>query len=211
MRICPESLPFALPTALAAVAAFAVGGTVVGLALAALTVVMAAFFRDPPRHMDAPAEHALAPADGKVVDVVEADPPRRGPRVAIFLSLLDVHVARAPLDGELVTCVDVPGGYRAAFRPEARYNARTLLDVRTPGAGRLHLALIAGLVARRVVPWVHAPMKLRRGQRIAVIRFGSRAEIELPCGYEASVSIGQRVRAGETVVAKPVPSTQVMA
>ena len=210
MRICSESLPFTLPAALAAAAAFAVGHAVPGVALVVLTAVLAAFFRDPHRRTNAPTGHAVAPADGRVVDVVAADPPRRGPRIAIFLSLLDVHVARAPLDGELVRCVDVPGGYRAAFRPEARDNARTLLDVRT-GSGRAHLALIAGLVARRVVPWVSAPTMLRRGQRIAVIRFGSRAEIELPCGYEAAVSIGQRVRAGETVVATPAPASGVAA
>ena len=81
------------------------------------------------------------------------------------------------------------------------------MDVDTE-SGRLDLALIAGLVARRVVPWVGAPTNLRRGQRIAVIRFGSRAEIELPRGYRPSVAVGQRVRAGETVLASLEPSPE---
>jgi phosphatidylserine decarboxylase len=202
MRICPESLPFILPPALAAAAAFAVDVPVFGAVLLGLVVVLAAFFRDPPRHTDAPDGHALAPADGRVVEVVPAEPPGRGPRIAIFLSLLDVHVARAPLDARIVRSRSVPGGYRAAFRPEATRNARTLLDMAVT-SGQMHLALIAGLVARRVVPWVGAPMSVRRGQRIAVIRFGSRAEVDLPRGYRAGVEVGQRVRAGETVIAMP--------
>lgn len=197
MPIRSEALPYALPGAVAAAVAAAFGAPWIALALAFLAVVLAAFFRDPERHADAPSAAVLSPADGRVVEVVRDD---RGLLIAIFLSVFNVHVTRSPVDGRLRAWERIAGGYAMAFRDAASQNARHLLRIDTPG-GRVELSLIAGAVARRVVPFFAAPADLARGERIALIKFGSRAELLLPADHSAVVSVGDRVRAGQTVVA----------
>lgn len=198
MRISSDGLPFILPLALASTVVASIGWPLPAALLVVLTVAVAAFFRDPDRASDAPAGAVLSPADGRVLDAGLIADGRV--RVVIFLSLFDVHVARSPVPGELVECVRRPGGYAAAFRDEASRNARVEMRIRTP-QGILYVGLMAGLVARRVLPWVSAPATLRRGQRVAIIRFGSRSEIETPRGYVPAVRAGDTVRAGQTVIA----------
>lgn len=197
MSVRSEALPYVLPLALAAALALALGHVVVALALALLSGSLAAFFRDPPRQADAPATVVVSPADGRVVAVDDTD---NGMMIAIFLALWNVHVTRSPVDGELLSAEFHPGGFAPAFRPGASENARWITRLRSSGQ-ELELALIAGFVARRVVPWVDAGDEVRRSQRIALVRFGSRAEIRLPVSYRASVSVGDRVKAGETPIA----------
>lgn len=199
MRICSDALPFALPPALVAAVALAAGQTWLAAAAALVAAGVAAFFRDPERHSSAPADQVISPADGRVLFVRSEDD---GLRIAIFLSVFNVHVARAPIGGHLSSSMRLPGGYAAAYHDRASRNARVEMDIETPG-GTVHLGLMAGLVARRVLPWVSAPASLQRGQRIAIIRFGSRAELLLPASYEALVHKGDRVRAGETALARP--------
>lgn len=200
MRLSSDGLPFILPPALAAVALLAAGLRLPALAVAVLAVLVAAFFRDPDRHSEAPPGNVLSPADGRVVVAERLDDGRL--RLAVFLSLFNVHVARSPVSGHLRECRRIPGPCRAAFRDDAVHNARVQLDIESD-AGPVDLSLMAGLVARRVLPWVDAPDDLQRGQRIAIIRFGSRAELFLPSGLELAVETGTRVRAGETVIARP--------
>ncbi len=171
-----------------------------GLAFAAamIAVALGAFFRDPPRHSDSPPNCVLSPADGRVV-AVSSD--ASGVDIAIFLSVFNVHVTRAPIDGALIEWERIVGGYAMAFRGAASHNARHRV-VLTTERGKVELSLIAGAVARRVVPFVFPPSSLRRGQRIALIKFGSRAELRLPPGHAAVVSVGDRVRAGETILAE---------
>jgi phosphatidylserine decarboxylase len=132
--------------------------------------------------------------------VVEVLADERGVQVAIFLSVFNVHVTRAPLAGRLLQWERIDGGYAMAFRAAASHNARHRVVIDTP-RGQVELSLIAGAVARRVVPFVAPPDTLERGQRIALIKFGSRAELRLPAGYSAVVSVGDRVRAGLSVIA----------
>jgi phosphatidylserine decarboxylase len=205
MRIASDALPFALPPALLAVTALAWGLLLPGVLLAALAAAITAFFRDPERSSDAPSGHVLSPADGRVLAAGPEDDGRV--RVTIFLSLFNVHVARSPVAGRLVRAERIDGGYAAAYRDEAAQNARVHMEVETP-AGPVEFALMAGLVARRVLPWVSAPARLERGQRVAIIRFGSRSEVLLPRGFEAVVAEGDTVRAGVTVIARPVREDQ---
>ncbi|HEX9700799.1 MAG TPA: phosphatidylserine decarboxylase [Acidobacteriota bacterium] len=198
MWLRSEAFPYVVPGALVAAVAAAAGYPVVFLAAALIAAALGAFFRDPERLDVAPADAVLAPADGRVVDVA-ARPD--GVHIAIFLSIFNVHVTRAPVGGALLSWERIAGGYAMAFRPSASQNARHRLLIEAP-AGRVELSLIAGAVARRVVPWVSPPQVLQRGQRIALIKFGSRAELRLPAGHAAVVSVGSRVRAGETVVAR---------
>jgi len=200
MRIASDALPFALPPAVLAAGALAWGAWIPGLVLALFAAAIAAFFRDPDRHSDAPADHVLSPADGKVLAVGHDAEGKL--KVVIFLSLFNVHVARSPVAGRLVRAERIPGGYAAAYRDEAAQNARVDMMVES-AQGPVQFALMAGLVARRVLPWVSAPAELSRGQRVAIIRFGSRAEIRLPGSFEPTIAEGAAVRAGATVIARP--------
>lgn len=198
MRIASDGLPFILPPALIAAVAFATQLPYLASASVIVAVAVAAFFRDPDRLVRAAPNAVLSPADGRVVEV-QSDV--GGVSIAVFLSLLNVHIARSPIAGQLVRCEAKGGGYAAAFSPRARHNARVEMDV-TSSTDMVRLSLMAGLVARRVLPWVEAPAPLRQGQRIAIIRFGSRAEIQLPAGFEATVQVGDTVRAGLTTIAR---------
>jgi phosphatidylserine decarboxylase len=198
MSIRSAALPYVLPAAVASAVLAAAGQFLAAAILAALAAALGAFFRDPTRHSESPAHCILSPADGRVVEVTPHD---AGVDLAIFLSVFNVHVTRAPVGGELRVWERIAGGYAMAFRRTASQNARHRVLIDT-AHGTVELSLIAGAVARRVVPFVAPPAALRRGQRIALIKFGSRAELRLPAGHVAVVSVGDHVRAGETVIAE---------
>ena len=193
-----EALPYVLPVALGAAAPASTGYELAALAFALLAASLAAFFRDPARESDAPPNCRLSPADGKVVEVSSSD---NGVKIAIFLSIFNVHVTRSPLAGQLIEWKRIMGGSAMAFREHASNNARHRAVIESP-LGKVELSLIAGALARRVVPFVIPPKYLERGERIALIKFGSRTELRLPIGYSAMVSVGGSVRAGKTVIAK---------
>ncbi len=193
-----EALPYVFPGALAAAVVASMGYGVVALLLALLAASLGAFFRDPERQSDDPPNCVLSPADGRVVEVKSGD---RGVEIAIFLSVFNVHVTRSPVAGRLVEWRRIAGGYAMAFRERASDNARHRVIIESQG-GNVELSLIAGALARRIVPFVAPPAELERGERMALIKFGSRAELRLPAGYSAVVSVGEQVRAGQTVVAE---------
>jgi len=199
MTIRSDSIPFLLPPAIVTALLAATGSSYVALIAAVLTVAVAAFFRDPERISNAPDGVLLSPADGRVLSVKRLDDGQTA--ITIFLSVFNVHVARSPATGTMTRCVAKGGGFAAAFSDKADKNARVEMDIRT-SAGSVELTLFAGLVARRVLPWVAAPTELRRGQRIAIIRFGSRSRIVLPLAYVATLQEGDRVRAGATPIAR---------
>ena len=201
MSIRSDALPYVLPGAFAAAVAAALGAWPAAAGFALLATALGAFFRDPERGSDAPGDAVLSPADGRVVAV---EPDHGGVRIAIFLSVFNVHVTRAPLTGRLLEWQRIAGAYAMAFRDSAAENARHRVLLRS-GHGTIELSLMAGAVARRIVPFVAPPQDLARGQRIALIKFGSRAELRLPAGYVAVVSVGDRVRAGASVIATVRP------
>ena len=199
-----EALPYVLPVALGAAATVAAGYELAALFLALLAASLGAFFRDPQRESNTPLDCILSPADGRVVEVSSNE---TGVEIAIFLSIFNAHVIRSPLAGQLIEWKRVPGGYAMAFREHASSNARHRVVIESP-LGKVELSLIAGALARRVVPFVMPPKDLERGERIALIKFGSRTELRLPIGYSAVVSVGGTVRAGKTVVAKTLDMKQ---
>jgi len=198
MPIRSDSLPFLLPLAVVTVL-LAATSSYLALAAGALTVCVALFFRDPERISNAPHGILVSPADGRVLSVKQCDD--GSTRITIFLSVFNVHVARSPAAGTLTRSVPRGGGFAAAFSDKADQNARVEMNIRT-SAGEVGVTLFAGLVARRVLPWVTAPSELRRGQRVAIIRFGSRARVVLPPAYVATLHEGDRVRAGATPIAR---------
>lgn len=164
------------------------------------------FFRDPVR--TAPAEAAgllLAPADGKVVEIVTEEEPLylKGPsqRISIFLSPLNVHVNRSPAAGVVEYERYVPGDYLVAWHPKAsEKNERSEVGVRHPTGTKVLFKQIAGAVARRIVYDAPVGKELAAGERYGIVKFGSRMDIAVPPHVTIDVTLGQRTVAGETVI-----------
>lgn len=166
------------------------------------------FFRDPRRRVPEGEQNVVAPADGRVTDVTDVRLPEFGDapmiRIGIFLSVLDVHVNRAPCAGEVRQVVYTPGKFHSAMSPVAGdENEANMIRVST-AAGDIVIRQIAGLIARRIVCAVQEGDKLERGQRIGMIKFGSRTELFLPKDRVADVcvAVGQKVRGAATIVAR---------
>jgi phosphatidylserine decarboxylase len=169
------------------------------------------FFRDPDPHVPLEAERIVAPAHGKVDGIEETTESEYlgGPcrRVSIFLSVFDVHVQKAPVAGRIAYLEHHPGEFLNAMRPEsALRNEHVVIGIESnERAGeKLALRLIAGLIARRIVPWAKVGDEVARGERLSLIQFGSRVDLYLPLEYRLLVQVGDRVRGGETVVAERV-------
>ncbi len=178
----------------------------------ALTGFVAYFFRDPERSSPTEPGLLLAPADGKIVAVSPlqndlAQP--SGTLVSIFLSVLDVHINRAPVSGTVVDVHYRPGKFLPAFRPDASaLNEQNSVTLQAGGT-RVIIKQIAGILARRIVCRVKAGDTLRSGERFGLIRFGSRVDILIPPEFAVCARPGQRVRGGESVLASSLSqSTQ---
>jgi phosphatidylserine decarboxylase len=168
------------------------------------------FFRDPDRVVPQRQGAVVSPADGKIAAIAEAVPPRelalgdqKLVRVSVFLSVLDVHIARTPVAGRISRSVYVPGKFLNAELDKASdENERQALVVETGEGRKFGLMLIAGLIARRIVTFVGEEASVAAGERIGLIRFGSRVDVYLPAGGEVLVSVGQTAIGGETVLAE---------
>ncbi|MCE9542976.1 MAG: phosphatidylserine decarboxylase family protein [Verrucomicrobia bacterium] len=181
-----------------------------GMAFAAAMIVFSLwFFRDPERVSPADPLLAVSPADGTVtlVEEVEEDQffKRRMKRVSIFLSVFDVHVNRTPIAGEVLFTEGRGGLYLDARKPEASVLNESLYWV-FGSKERMEQAVgvkqITGAIARRIVPWAKVGETLVRGERFGMIRFGSRTDLYLPLDSEVLVAVGQKVKGGETPVAR---------
>ncbi|MDR1808470.1 MAG: phosphatidylserine decarboxylase [Propionibacteriaceae bacterium] len=170
----------------------------------------AAFFRHPHRVTPAGPGLVVAAADGEIVLVDEAAPPAElgwadapVPRISTFLSILDVHVQRAPVSGTVTLSAHTPGRFLSADQAEASaVNERQSLVIRTAAGTEVGVVQIAGLVARRIVCEVSEGAALEAGQTYGLIRFGSRVDLYLPAGSAPAVLVGQRAVGGETIVAR---------
>jgi phosphatidylserine decarboxylase len=176
------------------------------LPLALLGFVIS-FFRDPERRVPTAADLIVAPADGQVVEIKSVNEPlylkSEATMVAIFLSVFDVHVQRAPVDGEIQFVQYHTGRFFDARRPEAStMNENRVVGIESADGFRLTIRQIAGLIARRIVGWADKGAKLAKGERLGMIRFGSRVELYLPPGTEITVKVGDRAKGGETIVAR---------
>ncbi|MGN6334520.1 phosphatidylserine decarboxylase [Mycobacterium sp.] len=170
----------------------------------------AGFFRHPPRVPPSRPGAIVAPADGEICVIDFAAPPAELsmgeaplPRISIFLSLLDAHVQRAPVSGEVIAVQHRPGRFGSAdLAAASSENERTSLHIRTPGGADVVAVQVAGLLARRIICDAHVGDKLSIGDTYGLIRFGSRLDTYLPAGSEPLVKVGQRAIAGETVLAE---------
>ncbi|MGC9268520.1 phosphatidylserine decarboxylase [Acidiphilium sp.] len=178
------------------------------------TVFCLYFFRDPERVVPPRADAVVAPADGLVVRVDAAvPPPELGlpalamPRIAIFLSVLDVHVNRVPMAGIVTRIAYRHGSFVNAADKESDENERNAIAIRLANGTEMAVVQIAGLIARRILCDIHEGDQLVTGARFGIIRFGSRTDVYLPHGTVPLVAVGQRAVGGETVLATLAPST----
>jgi len=203
--IAPEGWIFVwVPVCLGGGALF-LGWSWLGWLLIAMGLFALYFFRNPDRYCDHSNEVACSPADGKVIVVGSApdELAERGlPRqISVFMSVFDVHVNRAPMTGELVDYQYNKGRKFSAFKEKASLENEQNLSVWDGPLGRIALKQIAGLVARRIVFDHSLGESVNRGDRIGLIRYGSRVDIFLPDNAQTLVRVGDRVRAGESPLA----------
>ena len=166
------------------------------------------FFRDPTARTPGAPGVIVSPGHGKVdcLDRLDDLPLLGGPchRISIFLSVLDVHVQNAPVSGRIGSVAHAPGQFLSALRTDcARFNENVLIGFESSEVigEKIGLRLIAGVLARRIVPFVQVGDRLERGERISLIQFGSRCELYLPLRYQIKVKLGDKVVGGETIMA----------
>ena len=212
--IHPEGRKFLLIAAIVTLCFWLLGWEILGWLMAGVTAWVGAFFRDPVRITPTGNDLVIAPADGLVTQIAEVLPPPEiagldglgdAPmlRVSIFMSVFDVHINRTAAAGTLRKLVYIPGKFLNADLDKAsEENERQHFVVERADGVRIGFTQIAGLVARRIMPFVSMGAELSTGQRVGLIRFGSRVDVYLPAGTTSQVLLGQRTLAGETIVAR---------
>jgi phosphatidylserine decarboxylase len=206
--IHPEGYPFVGGFALASLVLFWLW-TPLGWLATLATLWCAYFFRDPPRVTPVRDGIVVAPADGRVSQVVNAVPPRELelgerplPRISIFMSVFDCHINRSPVAGRIDRIIYRAGKFLSADLDKASEdNERNAFVMTTASGQRIAAVQIAGLIARRIVPFAREGEMVGAGQRIGMIRFGSRVDLYLPEGARPLAAEGQTAIAGETVLA----------
>lgn len=217
--IHPEGRKFGAIVAAVCLLTIILGWSWVAWPLAFLTVCVLAFFRDPTRIVPQDDRCIVSPADGLVTLIQKVPPPREltmddgsgsrplsaepVTRVSVFMSVFDVHINRAPIGGIVRRVIYIPGKFvNADLDKASEENERQHVMIERADGVTLCFTQIAGLVARRIVPFIKPGDTIAGGQRIGLIRFGSRVDVYLPHGTEPRVLLGQKVIAGETVLAE---------
>jgi len=174
------------------------------LALLAFTI---SFFRDPNADVPPDAKLIVAPATGKIVEIKPVQEPAflkaEAIMIAIFLSVFDVHVQRAPMEGEIKFVQYNKGKFLDARDANASLqNENRVVGIESPDGFRVTVRQIAGLIARRIVGWADKGVTVSKGERLGMIRFGSRVELFLPPGTEIAAKVGDYAKGGETIIAR---------
>lgn len=167
------------------------------------------FFRDPERNAPADINAIISPADGTICKIDKVKPPLESEiksdsclRICIFMSVFNVHVNRAPIKGIINKIIYIPGKFFVASLDKAsEHNERNILVMENDKKESIVVVQIAGLIARRILSFVRESEKLILGQRFGLIRFGSRVDVYLPLKYETSLTKGDKVKAGESILA----------
>jgi phosphatidylserine decarboxylase len=159
-----------------------------------LTLFLLVFFRDPERKPAGDEDDAVSPADGRVISKNERT-------IGIFMNVHNVHVNRAPLSGTVIEIDYKPGGYIPASNKDSDVNERNHVKIKTDN-GNIELTQIAGVLIRRIVSYISEGSQVKRGERIGMIRFGSRVDVIIPEVYAYTVNVGNKVKAGESIIAR---------
>ncbi len=184
----------------------------VSLVFLLISVGIALFFRNPERGTPVDPATVLAPADGRVVQIESnvqsrSIPDRSFKRISIFMSVFDVHINRWPVSGTVRKITHVPGGFVDARFPAASLTNEHNSIVLDTDEGPIEVVQIAGMMARRIACWVTEGDTVRQGERLGLIRFGSRVDVYLPESFAFAVDLGAKVSAGVTVIASKVDSS----
>jgi phosphatidylserine decarboxylase len=199
--ILKEGYWYGLPLVIVAAGSLALGLKAGAAIFLILAVLVLNFFRDPNRAVPADPGAIVSPADGRIVQIAEenvGDRPTR--RLSIFMSPLDVHVNRSPAAGVLREVVYHKGRFRVASDERASEGNEQNVFTLESESGPIVVRQIAGLLARRIVFWKRVGDRLQRGERVGLIKFGSRVDVLLDPAIELRVKIGDRVRAGTTIL-----------
>lgn len=200
-----ESLPF-IAIFLLLSAVFYIISPVISMIFLAFLLLIIYFFRDPERVIPQSDELIISPADGHVSGVHEISEDKfindKANKISIFLSVFDVHITRSPVEGEINFIKCKQGKFLPAFLKEASSdNTSTSVAIESK-YGKVFVKQIAGLIARKIISFVSEKEKLQKGQKLGLIMFGSCTEVILPATAEIIIRKGQKVKAGETVLAK---------
>ena len=203
--IAKEGIPFILFFAFCTLIFALIDFKILSILFLALTFFVLNFFRDPERYPPSDENVVVSPADGKVVEIKKVLDPIRNiekSRISIFMNIFNVHVNRSPVSGEIKEIKYIPGKFfNAELDKSSEKNERNLINIKS-NHGDFTVVQIAGLIARRIVCWVKKGDKVLIGQRIGMIKFGSRVDLYIPSGYEIIINKGQKVVAGLTILAK---------
>ena len=194
MKISPHAWPFAALTLAIALVLGAWVHWAAALPPAGFLLFTLWFFRDPERVVPQDPGVLVSPADGTIIRA-------RADKISVFMSVFNVHICRAPAAGKVLSVKHHPGRFLAAWKDEAaEQNERVVVDLDVEGK-TIRFTLVAGLVARRILCALQPGQTLERGERIGLIRFGSRVDVELPDGWIPGVALKQRMTSGETPIA----------
>lgn len=204
MKFAHEGYPFIIFFAVITIAAFTAGGALTALLPFILTLFMLYFFRDPDRTAPEGDNIFVSPADGKVILIknVREDQYLKNDaiEISIFMSPLNVHVNRAPCDGVVESVVHTKGKFLSAFKHEASLQNENIAMLLNTKYGKILVRQVAGFVARRAVCRVKPGDTLKKGQRYGIIKFSSRLDVYLPKDTDIKVKLGDKVKAGETII-----------
>lgn len=197
-----EGYYFGVPPLVLGGASYLLHWTAGAVVLVLLALFVFSFFRDPQRVIPSEPGAVVSPGDGRVVVVTdEENAGRPGKRVSIFLAVWNVHVNRSPAAGTITKMEYRPGKFLAAMRERASLENEQNVFTLSTDAGELAFKQIAGLIARRVVSWKKKGEKVARGERIGLVRFGSRVDLWVPKEAEIVVKVGENVKGGSSVLA----------
>lgn len=206
MHFAPPGYPRIFALGIASLLFNLLGFPKIGFLLLLLTLFVAYFFRDPDRNAPEDARYIIAPADGRVVTVEKNFQDTRFldsavTRVGIFMSPLDVHVNRVPVSGRVTTVTYHPGQFRPAFAADAtEVNEQNAVTIQDDNGRRVVMVQVAGMLARRIVCALKGGERVRQGERYGMIMLGSRVDVYCSLDVELKVQVGQRVKAGETII-----------
>jgi phosphatidylserine decarboxylase len=206
-----EGYYFGLPLLLLGAAAYFAHWIIVAIVLVCLALFVFSFFRDPERAIPSEPGAIVSPGDGRVVVVTDEDyAGLPGKRISIFLAVWNVHVNRAPAAGVITKLEYRPGKFLAAMRERASMENEQNVFTLSTDAGEMVFKQIAGLIARRVVSWKNPGERVARGERIGLVRFGSRVDVWVPRDAEIFVRVGENVKGGSSVLAHWLPKSSTL-
>ena len=205
--VAVDGIPFVLGLLLVSALLVFLQCYIVAAIAFAICLFLGCFFRDPKRSVSADAGVLLSPADGKVINVSEVKPSddHRQPetRVSVFMSVLNCHVNRSPVTGSVASVQHINGRFLAAFRQQAsEVNERAAITLVDDSGENILCTQIAGLIARRIVCRLKSGDSVTTGQRIGLIKFGSRVDVVMPPTYSVLVKAGEKVKAGLDVIGR---------